>query len=138
MQFLPNFLVALIISAAHLLISFNLKLPDRYNSKFRLYSIIVNVLFLASLGAFYLFVSGTPLSDQGVNLYFNSLAAFYFTLFVPLAIALGLRLRTLITKADIYSVVLKYVLIIGLVTGLIGIVSVGYPLFIFYFYGFAP
>lgn len=138
MQFLSNFLVALIISAAHLLISFNLKLPDRYKSKFHMYSIIVNLLFVISLGAFYLFISGTTLSDQGVNLYFNSLAAFYFTLFVPLAIALGLRLRTLITKADIYSVVLKYVLIIGLVTGLIGIVSVGYPLFIFFFYGFAP
>ncbi len=138
MQFLPEFIVAIIIAAVHLFISFNLKLPDKYKSKFRMYSLVVNLLFVASLGAFYLFVSSSPLSDQGVNIYFNSLVAVYFTLFVPLAIALGLRLHTLIMSADIYSVFLKYVVIIGFVIVLAGIVSVGYPLFIFFFYGFAP
>lgn len=138
MQFLSDFIVAQILSAGHLLISFNLQLSDNYRGKFRMYSVIVNLLFLGSLGAFYLFISGSPLSDQGVNIFFNSLAVFYFILFVPLVIGLSLSVRRSIMKADIYSVVLKYALIIGVVTGMIGIISVGYPLFIFFFYGFAP
>lgn len=138
MRFLPDFIVALIISAIHLLISFNLKLPNKYKSKFRIYSIVVNLLFIASLGVFYLFVSSSPLSDQGVNIYFNSLVGFYITLFIPLAIALTLHLRALIKSADIYPVFLKYVVITGFVTALVGIIYVGYPLFIFFFYGFAP
>lgn len=138
MQYLPEIAVAVIIAAVHLLISFKIKLPGKYKGKFQVYSILVNLSFLIFLGTFYLFYSSSPLSDQGVSIYFNSLCALYFLLFIPLGIALSLRFRTLTMQADIYSTGLKYIIIFGIVMVLAGIIFIGYSLFIFFFYGFAP
>ena len=138
MQFLPEFIVAIIIAAVHLLISFNLKLPDKHKNKFRMYSLVVNLLFVASLGAFYLFVSSSPLSDQGVNIYFNGLSALYFGLVVPLAIALVWRFYIWIVQADIQPTALKYIIMIMFFSILVGLLYVGYFLYILFFYGFAP
>lgn len=139
MQFLPDLIVAIIISAIHILISFNLNLPDKYKSKFEIYSIIINLLFILFLGAFVIMSSRSlTLSDQGVNIYFNGLSALYFGLFVPLGIALTWRFYKFTMYADIQPIFLKYIVIVIIFTILTGLIYVGYSPYIFFFYGFAP
>nr|QJS06086.1 hypothetical protein [Carnobacterium sp.] len=137
MQFLSNIVVAVIISAIYILISFNIKLPSKYKKKFRLYSVIVNLIFILFLLGFSIFFK-TSLPNQGINIYYNGLATLYFLLFIPLGVVLILLFRKLIMNADIYLVVLKYVIIIGAIVVLTGLVIIGYALFILTFYGFAP
>lgn len=136
MQFLPEFIVAIIIAAVHLLISFNLKLPDKHKNKFRLYSIVISLAFIIFLGAFSF--SSLISSDQGVNIYFNGLSALYFGLVVPLAIALAWRFYIWIVQADIQPTALKYIIMIMFFSILVGLLYVGYSLYILFFYGFAP
>lgn len=137
MQFPLNIIVAVIISAIHILISFGLKLPSKYKKQFRTYSVVVNLIFIIFLLGFSLFFK-TSLPNQGVNIYYNSLATLYFLLFIPLGLVLILLFRKLIMNADIYLVFLKYVIIFLAFVVLIGIISLGYILFILNFYGFAP
>lgn len=136
MQFLPELMVAIIIAAIHLLISFSLKLSDKYKDKFRIYSVTVNLVFIIFLGAFSF--SSLIWSDQGVNIYFNGLSALYFGLTVPLGIALVWRFYKRIIHVDIQPTSLKYIIIIIIFTVLTGLIYLGYSLYIFFFYGFAP
>lgn len=139
MEFFPNLIVALIISIIHILISFNLRLPNRYKSKFRIYSIIINLAFIIFLGAFFIIsFSSLILSDQGVNIYLNGLSALYFGLAVPLGIAIVCRFYIWIMHADIQPTPLKYIVMIIFFTILTGLIYLGYSPYIFFFYGFAP
>lgn len=139
MEFFPNLIVALIISIIHILISFNLKLPNRYKSKFRIYSIIINLAFIIFLGVFFIIsFSSLILSDQGVNIYFNGLSALYFGLAIPLGIALLWRFYIWVMHADIQPTSLKYIVMIIFFTILTGLIYLGYFPYIFFFYGFAP
>ena len=90
-------IVAIIISALHILLSFNLKLPNKYKNAFRLYSIVVNVIFIGFLVIFSTFLS----ISQNIGTYYNGLATLYFLLFVPLGIVLLLLFSNLIKRADI-------------------------------------
>lgn len=137
MLFPLNIVVAVVISAIHVLISFGLKLPSKYKKKFRIYSVVVNLIFIVFLLGFSLFFK-TSLPNQGINIYFNGLSILYFLLSIPLGVVLILLFRKLIMNADIYLVFLKYVIIIGAIIILTGIIAIGYILFILTFYGFAP
>ncbi len=137
MQFPLNIIVAVVISTIYVLISFGLKLPSKYNKQFRVYSVVVNLIFIVFLLGFSIFFK-ISLPNQGINIYYNGLATFYFLLFIPLGIVLILFFRKLIMNADIYLILLKYVIIIGSIVILTGIIAIGYILFILTFYGFAP
>lgn len=137
MQFPLNIVVAVGISAIHVLISFGLKLPSKYKKQFRIYSVVVNLIYIVFLLGFSIFFK-TSLPNQGINIYYNGLATLYFLLFIPLGVVLLLLFRKLIMNADIYLVFLKYVIIIGAIVILTGIIVLGYILFILTFYGFAP
>lgn len=137
MQFPLNIAVATIIFAIYILIAFTFKLPSKYKKIFRTYSIAVNLLFIAFLLGFSIFFKNS-LPNQGINIYYNGLATLYFLLFVPLIIVLILVMRKSVMNADISSVFLKYMIIIGSIVILTGIVVLGYPLFMVSFYGFAP
>ena len=134
MQFLPEFIVAIIISALHILLSFNLKLPNKYKNAFRLYSIVVNVIFIGFLVSFSTFLS----ISQNIGTYYNGLATLYFLLFVPLGIVLLLLFSNLIKRADIEPFFLKLIIIFGAIIVVTGLIVLGYALFILTFYGFAP
>lgn len=137
MLFPLNIVVAVVISAIHILISFGLKLPSKYKKKLRIYSVVVNLIFIVFLLGFSLFFK-TSLPNQGINIYFNGLSTLYFLLFIPLGAVLILLFRKLIMNADIYLVFLKYVIIIGAIVIFTGLITIGYILFILTFYGFAP
>ncbi|MER2225438.1 MAG: hypothetical protein ABS916_00160 [Carnobacterium sp.] len=137
MQFPLNIVVAVVISAIYVLISFGLKLPSKYKKQFRIYSVVVNLIFIVFLLAFSIFFK-TSLPNQGVIIYYNGLATLYFLLFIPLGVILILLFRKLIMNADIYLVFLKYVIIIGAIAILTGIIAIGHILFMLTFYGFAP
>lgn len=137
MQFPSNIIVAFVISIIYVSISFGLKLPSKYKKPFRLYSVVVNLIFIVFLLAFFLFFK-TSLPTQGISLYYNGLTALYFLLFIPLGVTLILLFRKFIMNADIYLVSLKYVISIGAIIILTGIITLGYLLFILTFYGFAP
>lgn len=137
MQFPLNIIVAVAISIICVSISFGLKLPSRYKKPFRLYSVSVNLVFIAFLLGFSLFFK-TSLPNQGISLYYNGLATLYFLLFIPLGVTLILLFRNFIMKADIYLVSLKYVISIGAIFTVTGIIALGYILFMLTFYGFAP
>ena len=137
MQFPLNIVVAVVFSAIYVLISFGLKLPSRYKKQFRIYSVVVNLIFIVFLFGFSIFFK-TSLPNQGINVYYNGLATLYFLLFIPLGVVLILRFRKLIMNADISLFFLKYVMIIGAIIILTGLIVLGYTLFILTFYGFAP
>lgn len=137
MQFPLNIVVAVVISAIYVLISFGLKLPSKYKKQFRIYSVVVNLIFIVFLLAFSIFFK-TSLPNQGINIYYNGLATLYFLLVIPLGVILILLFRKLIMNADIYLVFLKYVIIIGAIAILTGIIAIGHILFMLTFYGFAP
>lgn len=137
MQFPLNIIVAVVISVIYVLFTFSLKLPSKYKKPFRNYSIGVNFIFIAFLLGFSIFFN-TSLLNQGITVYYNGLAALYFLLFIPLGVVLILLSKKLIMNADIYLVSLKYVIFIGAIVILAGIIALGYILFILTFYGFAP
>lgn len=137
MQFPFNIAIAAVISAIHVLIFFKLRLPRKYKKGLRGYSVVVNVIFIVFLGSFSIFFK-TSFHNQGIQFYYNGLATLYFVLAIPLVVALILLFRNFIMKADIYSIYLKYTVILGGITVLTGIAIVGYPLFMLAFYGFAP
>lgn len=137
MQFPLNIVVAVVISVIHILISFGLKLPSTYKKQFRVYSVVVNLLFIVFLLGFSIFFK-TTLPNLGINIYYNGLATMFFLLFIPLGVVLILLFRKLIMNADIYLLFLKYMIIVGAIIILIGIITLGYSLFILTFYGFAP
>ena len=137
MPFPLNIIVAVAISTIYVLISFVLKLPSKYKKQFRVYSVVVNLIFIVFLLGFSIFFK-ISLPNQGINIYYNGLATLYFLLFIPLGIVLILFSRKLIMNADIYLILLKYVIIIGSIVILTGIIAIGYILFMLTFYGFAP
>lgn len=137
MQFPLNVIVALVISVIHILISFNLKLSNKYKSKFRTYSILVNIFFIMFLIGFSIFFR-TSNFNEGIGIYYEGLATFYFLLFVPLLIALIFAFRKLIMNFNTYSKTIKYISLIGPCIVLVGIVVIGYIPFMLSFYGFAP
>ncbi len=137
MPFPLNIVVAVIISAIYSLISFGLKLPSKYKTQFRIYSVVINLIFIVFLLGFSLYFK-TSLPNQGITIYYNGLATLYFLLFIPLEVVLILLFRKLIMNADIYLVFLKYAIIIGAIVILTSIFALGYALFILTFYGFAP
>lgn len=137
MPFPLNIVVAVIISAIYSLISFGLKLPSKYKTQFRIYSVVINLIFIVFLLGFSLYFK-ISLPNQGITIYYNGLATLYFLLFIPLEVVLILLFRKLIMNADIYLVFLKYAIIIGAIVILTSIFALGYALFILTFYGFAP
>ena len=137
MQFPSNILVALIISIICVSISFVLKLPNKYKKSFRTYSVVINLIFIVFLLAYSIFFK-TSLPNQGISLYYNGLAALYFLLVIPLGVTLILLFRKFVMNADIYLVSLKYVINIGAIVIISGIIALGYILFMLTFYGFAP
>lgn len=137
MQFPSNIIVAVVISIICILISFGLKLPIKYKKPFRLYSVVANLVFIVFLLGFSLFFK-TSLPNQGISLYYNGLAALYFLLVIPLGVTLILLFRKFVMNADIYLVSLKYVINIGAIVIISGIIALGYILFMLTFYGFAP
>ena len=137
MQFPLNIFVAVVISAIHVLVCFALRLPSKYKKQFRIYSVAVNLIFIVFLLGFSIFFK-TSLPTQGINIYYNGLATLYFLLFIPLGVVLILLFKKLIMNADIYLIFLKYVIIIGAIVIMIGIIALGYILFMLTFYGFAP
>lgn len=138
MEFPPEFIGAIIIAVAHLLISFNLKLPDKYQSKFRSYSIVVSLACIIFVGIFSFSSSSLVLSDQGINIYFNGLSALYFGLTMLPGIALVWLFYRWIIHADIQPALLKYIIIIIFFAAMTGLIYLGYYPFIAFFYGFAP
>ena len=66
MLFPLNIVVAVVISAIHVLISFGLKLPSKYKKKLRIYSVVVNLIFIVFLLGFSLFFK-TSLPNQGIT-----------------------------------------------------------------------
>ncbi|MER2040377.1 hypothetical protein [Desemzia incerta] len=137
MQFPSNIIVAVVISIICILISFGLKLPIKYKKPFRLYSVVANLVFIVFLLGFSLFFK-TSLPNQGISLYYNGLAALYFLLVIPLGVTLILLFRKFVMNVDIYLVSLKYVINIGAIVIISGIIALGYILFMLTFYGFAP
>ena len=134
MQIAPNIAVAGIISVIHILLSFTLRLPNKYKSIFRSYSVVANLLFIGFLLSFStIFTIG-----QHIATYYNGLGTLYFLLFVPLGAVLLWLFSSFIMKADIEPVFLKYILIFGALVVMIGSIVMGYALFILTFYGFAP
>ena len=100
-------------------------------------SVLINVIFLVFLTVFSVFLATTA-SNEGINLFLNGLSSFYFLLFLPLGILILVLFRKFIMTADIDPRALKYVLIIFVSIGLIGLLFIGYSIFIYTFYGFAP
>lgn len=137
MSFPLNLFVAGILSAIHLLLSYSLKFKRSYQNIFRMYSVLINVIFLVFLTVFSVFLATTA-SNEGINLFLNGLSTFYFLLFLPLGILILVLFRKFIMTADIDPRALKYVLIIFAGIGLIGLLFIGYSIFIYTFYGFAP
>lgn len=136
MNLSSQFIIAITIVTVHLLTSFNLKLSDKYKNKFRMYSIIISLAFILFLAIFSF--SSLIWREQGINIYFNGLSTFYFALFAPLGIALLWCLYKWIIYADVQPTLLKYVVISIFFIMLIGLIYLGYSLFIFFFYGLAP
>lgn len=137
MQFPLNIIVAVVVSTICVSISFGLKLPSKYKKPFHLYSVVVNLIFIVFLLVFSLFFK-TSLPNQGISLYYNGLAALYFLLVIPLGVTLILLFRKFVMNADIYLASLKYVINIGTIVIVSGIIALGYILFMLTFYGFAP
>ena len=81
MQFPLNIVVAVVISAINVLISFGIKLSSKYKKQFRIYSVVVNVIFIVFLSGFSIFFK-TSLHNQGINIYYDGLAILYFLLFI--------------------------------------------------------
>lgn len=137
MSFPLNMLVATIFSMIHLLLSFSLKFNQSYQKIFRLYSVLINVIFLVFLAGFSVFLGATA-SNQGINLFLNGLSSLYFLLILPLSLLMLILFRRITMSADIDPPALKYLLLIFVSLGLIGLVLIGYSIFIYSFYGFAP
>ncbi|MDN6731612.1 MAG: hypothetical protein L0L39_05460 [Atopostipes suicloacalis] len=130
-------IIAIIISGIHLIISFSLKLAEKYKKSIRIYSVLINLAFLGLLIGFYIF-SKTSSANLGIDFYLNALVSLYFLLFLPLELVLLGIFSKWIMKADIYSKFLKYTLIAGNAVLLASLLLLGYPIFILTFYGFAP
>ena len=137
MQFPLNIIVTVVISIVYVSISFGLKLPNKYKKPFHLYSVVVNLIFIVFLLGFSLFFK-TSSPNQGISLYYNGLATLYFLLFIPLGVILILLFRKFVMSTDIYLISLKYVISIGAIVIISGIIALGYILFMLTFYGFAP
>ncbi|GEK90305.1 hypothetical protein SAMN04488100_1568 [Alkalibacterium putridalgicola] len=138
MSFPMNVPSALIISAIHILISFNLKFSKKYKNKFRIYSILVNSSFLIFLVGFPMFLYdaiSTPTEAAGI--YFEGLATFYFLLFIPLILAMMLLFRMWLFRSDAFSKTTKYITLTGLALLLVGLGIMGYFPFMLFFYGFS-
>lgn len=134
MLFSSKGIAAIVLSLVHILISFLVRLPERYKNNFRVYAVAVNLLFIGFLLSFpFLFDL-----NHHFGTYYNGLATLYFLLIVPLGAALLWSIRNTIMKADIEPFFLKLILIFGALIVAVGLIVLGYALFILTFYGFAP
>lgn len=137
MLFPLNIIVAGIIASIHIIISFNLKLSDKYKTKFRIYSVVTNLIFIAIVGGFSLFsLSSAP--NFSIGTYFESFAMIYILLTIPLLVALIVLIIRWVIKLDSFSKVTRYIVILTPSLILIGLSIVGFYPFILAFYGFAP
>lgn len=138
MQFPMNVLSAVIISVIHILISFVLQFSNKYKTKFRLYSILINVSFLIFLVGFPLFFYDT-ISNPNVaaGIYFEGLATLYFLLFSPLILAIILLFRKWIAQLDTFSKTANVFALIGPSILLVGLGVIGYFPYMLTFYGFS-
>ena len=134
MRLSSNIPMALVISVLHLLLSFILKLPEKYKKMFRTYSIVVNLLFIGFFISFSMFLN----IDQYIATYYNGLATLYFCLAVPIGTVLFLLFRKWMMEADLEPILLKHILVAGMGIVEVVLLIVGYALFILTFYGFAP
>lgn len=137
MAFPLNMFVASILSAIHLLISFSLRFTQPFQNRFRRYVVLINLIYLVFLAGFSFFLQAN-IANQGIMIFLNGLMTLYLLLFIPLGFAVILFLSQSLMRADIRPQLLKYILMLFMSAGIIGLILLGYPAFIFTFYGFAP
>lgn len=134
LEYLPDYLIPLMIKTIHLLISFNLKLPDNYKNKLKAYSVGVNFLCMLFIGFFALIYDSWPFTQQGIQTFRYSGYTMYFLPVIPLGVALGFHLYTSIMNLNIQSMLLKRLLVVVSLMLLVGIIVLGLYLLVFYFY----
>lgn len=138
MQFPSNVIVAIVISIIHIFISFNLRFPNKYKNKFRIYSALINfsfIIFLIGFPMFFYDIFSNPIKASGI--YFEGLAILYILLFLPLVSAIIFLFGKWIVKLDTFSKLTKYIALIGPSLILVGLGIIGYYPFMLTFYGFS-
>lgn len=137
MLFPLNIIVAALIAIIHTVICFSLKISDTYKTKFRIYSVVSNLIFIALVSGFSLF-SRISAPNAGIGTYFVGLVTVYVLLTLPLLVALIVLIKSWVIKLDSFSIITRYIVILTISLLLICLSFIGYYPFMLFFYGFAP
>lgn len=135
MFFPTNVIVALIASLIYIFIAF--KLPGKYKSIFRFYSIFIQVSFILFLIVYPLFIR-TQTDNTNLYIYLYGLDIFYNLIALPLLSLLIYYTSKWFKNVEGFPKLMTYLIFFIVLVFLIALAAIGYNLFIFIHYGFAP
>ena len=135
MFFPANVIVALIAALIYIFIAF--KIPGKYKTIFRFYSIFIQVLFIIFLLVFPLFMSAARARTY-FSIFACSLDIFYFLLYFPLLSLVVYYTSKWFINVEGFPKTVKYFIFLIILIFLIALTLMGYILFVFTHYGFAP
>ena len=135
MFFPTNVIVALIAAFIYIFIAF--KLPGKYKRIFRFYSIFIQVGFILFLIVYPLFIR-TQKDNVNFYIYSYGLDIFYNLIALPLLSLLIYYTDKWFKNVEGFPKLVTYLIFFIVLIFLIALVAIGYNLFIFIHYGFAP
>ena len=135
MFFPANLIVALVAALIYIFIVF--KLPGKYKNSFRFYSIFIQVSFILFLIIYPLF-SRTQTDNTNLYIYSYGLDIFYILIMLPLLSFLIYYMSKWFKSVEGYPKLFTYLIFFIVLVFLIALTVIGYNLFIFIHYGFAP
>lgn len=135
MFFPANLMVALFAALIYIFIAF--KLPGKYKNSFRLYSIFIQASFVFFLIIYQLFIS-TRIDNSNLYIYSYGLDIFYVLIMLPFLSLLIYYISKWFINIEGFSTFIKYLILFIILAFLIFLAAIGYVLFIFIHYGFAP
>ena len=135
MFFPTNVVVALIAALIYIFIAF--KIPSKYKSFIRFYSIFIQVSFILFLIIYPLF-SRTQTDNTNLYIYSYGLDIFYTLIAVPFLSFLIYYTSKWFKNVEGFPKLLTYVILFIVLIFLIALAVIGYNFFILIHYGFAP
>ncbi len=135
MFFPTNVIVALIASLIYIFIAF--KLPGKYKNIFRFYSIFIQVSFILFLIVYPLFIR-TQTDNTNLYIYLYGIDIFYNLIALPLLSLLIYYTSKWFKNVEGFPKLMTYLIFFIVLVFLIALAAIGYNLFVFIHYGFAP
>lgn len=142
-MFFPlNFLIGIILAIIYCWIFFKLTLPKWVKRKLLVYAITIQISFLTfflySLHFTSSLVLGSNEKFRRFEIFSYGLIFFYFLIYVPLFLALAYVIYKKVMSLLDYSLLTRYLVILISLSLIFGLLFLGFYVFIFFFYGFAP